>query len=347
MGASATWEYSLNSGSHWTTGSGSKFTVTGDGNKTVLARQIDSAGNISPQTTSFNFVLDTNAPITLTANGTALNDSLVNFSEANSGVSFRVNLIGDVVLSDKVSLLVNGSELSYQSIDGSSLSYKVISNQNLSDGFVDFSVSKTQLGSEGIKSITAKLVDATNNITLTSPIAFTLDTIAPAAPSIAEHSSSTDLNDGKMNDVESVSTTFQVSLLNTGAVVGDKVELLLGGSSFSSAKVLTLGILNITNGYVDFTVVKNDLGIDGSKSLTAKVTDIAGNAGVANGALTFILDTVAPVPSSITVDTVLADSFLNSAEVVSVIPFKVNWLTNLSTSECKPGMRCGKNHKFK
>ncbi len=318
LGASASWEYSLNSGSHWTTGSGSKFTVTGDGNKTVLARQIDSAGNISPQTASFNFVLDTNAPITLTANRAELSDSLVNLSEANAGVSFRVNLIGDVVLGDTVSLLLGGNAFN------TPIS-QTISNQNLSDGYVDFSVSKTQLGSEGIKSITAKLVDATNNTTLTSPIAFTLDTIAPTAPSIAEHSSSTDLNDGKMNDVESVSTTFQVSLLNTGAVVGDKVELLIGGSSFSSAKVITLGTLNITNGYVDFTVVKNDLGIDGSKSLTAKVTDIAGNAGVANGALTFILDTVAPVPSSITVDTVLADSFLNSAEVVSAIPFKVSF----------------------
>ena len=288
LGANTTWQYSIDNGSHWTTGSGSKFTVTGDGNKTVLARQTDSAGNISAQN-SLSFVLDTNAPITLTANRAELSDSLVNFSEANSGVSFRVNLIGDVVLGDIVSLLLKDNV--------TPLEIKTINNTNIGLGYVDFSVSKTQLelGSEGTKSITAQLLNA-GTTTTTSPIVFTLDTIAPlTSPSIVTPSS---LSDSWLNNTESASTFFKVNL-PTDAVVGDSVSLLIKqNDSTTISKTQILSSLNISNQSVDFTVLKADLGAtDGSKSLTAKVTDIAGNSSNLSTALPFVLDTVAPTSS--------------------------------------------------
>jgi VCBS repeat-containing protein len=55
----ATWEYSLDAGNTWIIGSNNQFTLSGDGNKTVIARQKDVAGNLSPNSSALTFTLDT------------------------------------------------------------------------------------------------------------------------------------------------------------------------------------------------------------------------------------------------------------------------------------------------
>lgn len=126
-----------------------------------------------------------------------------------------------------------------------------------------------------------------------------VDTTPPAAPTLAE-TGSTDLSDSLMSNAEALTTTFRITLPTTGstAVVGDKVELLLGGASFGTAKTMTLTSTDLTAGYVDFTVLKADLGSDGNKSLTARITDIAGNVGTTSNALSFTLDTISPTGGS-------------------------------------------------
>lgn len=130
----------------------------------------------------------------------------------------------------------------------------------------------------------------------TTPV-ISIDTLAPAAPtSVAESPASTDLLNSLMNNSESATTTFRVVLPTTGsiAVANDNIELLMGDASFTAQKKVTLSSQNITDGYVDFTVAKADLGADGSKALTSKITDAAGNVGAASLALNFTLDTTAP-----------------------------------------------------
>ena len=148
-------------------------------------------------------------------------------------------------------------------------------------------------------SITAIVTDKANNSSALVTQSVTIDTTPPAAPTVAELGS-TDLADGWMNAAESVTTSFRVSLPTTGsqAKVGDQVELLLGGTSFGNAKVVTLNSTHITNGYVDFSVVKADLGADGVKALSSRITDVAGNAGTASDIVEFTLDTTAPTLSS-------------------------------------------------
>jgi hypothetical protein len=53
----ATWQYSVNGGA-FVAGTGSSFTLTGDGAKTVQVHQTDIAGNTSGNTT-LSFTLDT------------------------------------------------------------------------------------------------------------------------------------------------------------------------------------------------------------------------------------------------------------------------------------------------
>ena len=125
---------------------------------------------------------------------------------------------------------------------------------------------------------------------------FTIDTTAPAAPTVAEQGSA-DLTDGRMDAAEAASTTFRVALPATGVLPGDKVELLQGGAAFTAPKVVTLGASEIAAGHVDFTVLAADLGPDGVKSLTAAITDLAGNTGKASAPVAFTLEAIA-VPLS-------------------------------------------------
>ncbi|MBF0401952.1 MAG: FG-GAP repeat protein [Magnetococcales bacterium] len=59
----ATWQYSLDNGSTWTTGSGTSVTISGEGSHSVIVRQTDLAGNMSANSGTLSFTLDTTAPL--------------------------------------------------------------------------------------------------------------------------------------------------------------------------------------------------------------------------------------------------------------------------------------------
>ena len=119
---------------------------------------------------------------------------------------------------------------------------------------------------------------------------FNIDNVAPTgtdAPTAA---------DGPVIHVNEEAAGFDVvvGLGTSGAVAGDTLELLLGGSSFPSALTRVLTGTDITNTTYTFTVVSGQLGADGAKVITAQVTDAAGNVGAASTALNLTLDTVLP-----------------------------------------------------
>ena len=80
--AGATWEYSTDGGTNWAAGSGTSFTLIGDGAKDVIVRQTDTAGNTSDPS-SLGFTLDTTAPtIAISA---VTGDNTINEAEATAG----------------------------------------------------------------------------------------------------------------------------------------------------------------------------------------------------------------------------------------------------------------------
>jgi hypothetical protein len=91
------------------------------------------------------------------------------------------------------------------------------------------------------------------------------------------------------------STVIRVSLTGSGAVVSDRLELLVNGASFPTPKQVTLSALNISDAFVDFVVTTADLGLDGAKSLTARVADQAGNVGTTSSPRAFVKDATAHV----------------------------------------------------
>ncbi|MFC0252221.1 Ig-like domain-containing protein [Massilia consociata] len=89
--AGARWEYSLDGGTNWLTASGDTFDTGGDGQKSVLVRQTDAAGNPSQASAALEYTLDTLAPtatVTLSDTDLGIGETAqltVRFSEAVSG----------------------------------------------------------------------------------------------------------------------------------------------------------------------------------------------------------------------------------------------------------------------
>jgi hypothetical protein len=143
----ASWQYRLDDG-NWTVGSGTSFTLSGDGSKSVSVRQIDAEGHVS-HSDHLSFILDTAAPSTpalawtdtgaqdgyFTQNGT------VKVNNLEPGASFQYS--------------VNGS--SWQNVRGESFT----------------------LTGDGVKNVSVRQVDAAGNVSEATGISFCLDTTRP------------------------------------------------------------------------------------------------------------------------------------------------------------------------
>ena len=179
----ATWQYSTDAGANWTTGSGSSFTLTGDGAKSVSLRQTDVAGNTSAASSAFAFTLDTAATMptaSLATNSGSGSDSITNAGTLN----------------------VTGLE------SGATWQYSLNAGTNWTTGSGSF----VTLSGDGTKSVTLRQTDVAGNTSAaSSALAFTLDTAA-AAPTI---SLATDSGNGS-DSITNVGTA-NVAGLESGA----------------------------------------------------------------------------------------------------------------------------------
>ena len=161
---------------------------------------------------------------------------------------------------------------------------------------------------------TAALADGTHSLTATDTVSgstsaastalsVTIDTTAPTGgtPNLATASDSGASATDNITDI--TSPTFTVAL-NPTVAVGDTVQLLLGGSALAHNVTHTITAADITAGSVSLAVTAGDLGADGSKSISAKFADTAGNTSTTS-ALAVTLDTLAPNAPIIATDVVV------------------------------------------
>jgi methionine-rich copper-binding protein CopC len=120
-------------------------------------------------------------------------------------------------------------------------------------------------------------------------------------------------------------TVRQTLNADASAAAGDEVTLKVNGTSMTG-RMLTSQ--NISNGYVN--IVAPVLGLDGTYSLTANITDQAGNASVASTAISYILDTRSP--SFTASASSPADNALG-VDVASNISLKFNESLSLANSD--------------
>jgi hypothetical protein len=154
--------------------------------------ETDLAGNTSEPTAGFVLISDTAAPSAATGlseqGSSLLANNHINASEADSTWVVRVGLpsTGSLPLvGDSLVLQLNGQNLS-------SPAPVTLTDAHLLAGFVDITVGSTALGGDGVKGLSARLVDGAGNLSLASAsLSLTRDTVAPSAPALAEPSSST------------------------------------------------------------------------------------------------------------------------------------------------------------
>ncbi|TRW91231.1 DUF4347 domain-containing protein [Candidatus Methylobacter oryzae] len=197
------------------------------------------------------------------------------------------------------------------SVTGSGTTYTVTANSLSGDGTL-----RLDLNSSGTGIQNGSSIDITSGYT--SGELYTLDHTAPGTPTTAiDLQSGSDTGPSSSDDItKTTNPTVRVSLAGTNAVVGDTLELLLGGASLGTPKTKVLNSTDVTtNGYVDFTIANGDLGSDGSKTLTAKVTDAASNAGTAGGSLILTLDTTNP---SVTINNGTAFAYTENATAAAL-----------------------------
>ncbi|WP_317205107.1 beta strand repeat-containing protein, partial [Janthinobacterium sp.] len=271
--AAATWQYSTNGGTNWTAGAGTSVALTGDGAKTVIIRQTDVAGNVSGNSTSLAFTLDTTAPVPTIA---LVTDSGLS---ASDGITNAATLKGTAEANSTVTIKDGATVLGTAVASGTGA--WIFTPTGLANGAHSFSVSQT---------------DVAGNVG-TASLAVTLDTTA-AAPTLAlaadTGSSTTDkiTNNGTVNVVGlEVGATWQYST-NAGTTwtAGTGTSIILTGDG---AKALIVrqtdaaGNVSANSGSLAFTLDSTAplptiaLVTDSGTSATDKISNSAALKGTA------------------------------------------------------------------
>ncbi|WP_103668879.1 FG-GAP-like repeat-containing protein [Pseudanabaena sp. BC1403] len=277
----ASWKYSVNNGTSWTSGVGNSFTLTGDGTKSVLVQQTDLAGNVSNNSAPFIFTLDTAAPSKTAAIASMTKDT------GTSSIDFITNdgTAGRTYSGTLSTALVSGSESLQVSVDGGITwsTNALVSGTNWT--FVD---NNTQSSNWTIQT---RVVDNAGNAGAIASKAITLDQQISAASTITLDLLAT--SDSGVSNTDNITNktlpTFAVTFDPTKAQAGDIVEIRKGalvlGSTTLDTTLANAGTVNVTL----TTTLSNGL-----NTLSAVHRDIAGNSVTGSTSLAVTRDTTAP-----------------------------------------------------
>ena len=141
----------------------------------------------------------------------------------------------------------------------------------------------------------ARIVDAVGNVGAnTASQAVTIDTAAPTAPSIT---SIPENGGGGINAGEaSNGTPVVVGLAGTGAAAGDTLTVNWGGQTVTYT--LLAGDISGSSATVTVPLATITAQGQGTFDVTARLTDVAGNAGANSTAIPVTVDAVAPTARS-------------------------------------------------
>lgn len=235
--AGVSWNYSVDNGNTWNLGSGSSFTLTSDGNKSVLVKQTDTAGNES-SVGRLDFTLTATQPL-------APKISLA-FDTGNPADSITNN--------GQVNVIVE---------NGESWQYSVNQGTSWEKG----SGSSFVVTGDGAKKVLVKKIDASGTSSTDSSLSFTLATKIPATPSIDSVTSDGQVNISGLNS----DATWQYSLDSSVWNVGSGNSFKVTGNGAKTLRVKQLdGAGNVSeNASLNFTFT--------SGSYTGTPQDIASN----------------------------------------------------------------------
>src|SRR5690606_8708862 len=145
-----------------------------------------------------------------------------------------------------------------------------------------------QIPADGAEAVSATYIGIERGTESTpASVSVSIDRVVPASPTLSLTAGS---NSGDLGDTITSDDTPTIRVALAGAdsaapVAGDTVRLSSGATLVGTA---VLNASNISAGFVDITTTP--LGADGSKTLTATVTDAANNVSDPSGALAITID---------------------------------------------------------
>ncbi|WP_177222696.1 Ig-like domain-containing protein [Chitinophaga sp. YR627] len=232
------------------------FTFTGaltDGLRAITATATDAAGNTGPLSAALNIMIDTQAPATPAA---------PTYADGRAG-----GLINDAT-PDIKGIAEPGSTVTIY-VDGASV------GTTTADGAGNYTYT-LPVQADGPHTVAVTATDAAGNTSgMGAVMNFTVDTQAPAAPSITTAKNPTNDNTPDVSGTAEANST---------------VTIYIGGSSVGTTTADASG--NYT-----FTL---PVQVDGTYAVTATSTDAAGNTSAPSATLNLKIDTQAPSVPTIT-----------------------------------------------
>ena len=234
--------------------------VLADGSHSLTAKATDTAGNVSAAG-SLALTVDTVVPATPTLSLSAASDSGSSNTDRITKVT-TPTITGTAEAGSTVTLYEGSTVLGTTTADGTGA----------------WSITSSVLA-DGSHSLTAKAIDTAGNVSAAGSLALTVDTAAPATPTLSLSAAS----DSGSSDTDRITKVTTPTLTGT-AEANSTVTLYEGGTVLGTTTADSTGAWSITSSVL----------ADGSHSLTAKATDTAGNVSASSAALNLVIDTVSP-----------------------------------------------------
>ncbi len=264
-----------------------KSSLLSAGVHAIKAQASDTAGNASAFTPSLTVTIDTTAPAVPTAlNLAAASDSGVSNTDNITNVTTPTfNGKGDV-----------GSTVTLY--DGATAV-----GATKADAFGNWSI-KSSLLSAGVHAIKVRASDAAGNTsTFTQPLSVTIDTTAPAVPSVPDLAAVSDSGVSNTDNITSVTTP----IFNGKGAVGSTVTLYDGATVIGTAKADATGNWSI----------KSSLLSAGVHAIKAQASDTAGNASAFTQSLSVTIDTTAPAAPTVPNLAAASDSGVSNTDNIT------------------------------
>ena len=243
----------------------SGLTLAIEGTHTITATAMDLAGNESAASTGLSLTIATTppsapgAPDLTTDTGTSTTDNLTN----NNTPSFNVSTTaaGTVKLYDGLS-----TEVASLAVGGSG----------------SHTVTTSTLG-EGGHSITATFTNAAGTESAhSSALAIQVDTVPPNAPTVPDMTAATDLGTSNSdNETKDTTPDFEVTVDEAGTLDLRRA----GTTTIATTSAASSGL---------YTLTPSSALSQASHSITARLTDDAGNSATSGPLTPVVIDTTAP-----------------------------------------------------
>jgi Domain of unknown function (DUF4347)/Bacterial Ig-like domain/Cadherin domain len=244
--------------------------ILSDGAHNLTTKVTDAAGNTGAASAALTVTIDTTAP------GASGTPDLASASDSGSSNTDNTTSVTTPVITGGGA--EPGATVTLYDTNGTT-----VLGTATADGSGNWSITSSTLSS-GAHTLTTKMTDPAGNMGVTSAgLTVTIDTTAPSASGTPDLASASDSGSSNTDNTTSVTTPV---ITGGGAEPGATVTL------YDTNGTTVLGTAT-ADGSGNWSIISSTLS-SGAHTLTTKVTDQAGNTGVASAGLTVTIDTSAP-----------------------------------------------------